>query len=94
MVHLEPLDGELAVASHWVFMTEDEEKKLAGAKQIFRIYLLFGLGGMAFTRYMFDFPESEAYQGWALALGCLFFAGLEKRKISKMTSKKSGQHCQ
>ena len=63
MVDPEPLDGELALASHWVVMAEDEEKKLAGAKQIFRIYLSFGLGGMAFTTYMFDFPESEAYQG-------------------------------
>ena len=74
-------------------MTEGEltpEIKLAAAKRIFRIYLIFGLGGIAFTTWMFDFPESEAYQGWALSLACLFFGGLEKRKISKMTSKKSG----
>ncbi|MDP7051024.1 MAG: hypothetical protein QF600_03785 [Verrucomicrobiota bacterium] len=71
-------------------MTEGEENKLAGAKKIFKVYLLFGLGGMAFTTWMFDFPESEAYQGWALSLACLFFGGLEKMKISKMTSKKSG----
>jgi len=63
MIDPEPLDGELALAPHRVVMTKDEEKKLAAAKKIFTIYLSFGLGGMAFTAYMFDFPESEAYQG-------------------------------
>ena len=60
-----PLDRELALASHWVSMTE--EKKQAAEKKIFLLLLTVGLGGFAVSIILFGFPKAGAYgsyEGW------------------------------
>jgi hypothetical protein len=91
--HFEPLDGELALASHWVLMTE--EKKQAAEKKTFLLLLTAGLGGFAVSISLFGFPKAGAYgsyggwEGWGIGVVGLFAAWRHKKKISNDTSEKS-----